>query len=62
MTISTNFVPLFSADIVPYYNFQLTEGVFVPSRGDWAFSVDLLNNIGVIVRPVSRHSVVGFLN
>lgn len=60
MTTFIGLAPVFSANVAPYYNFQLTEGVFVPSKGDWAFSVDLVNDIGLIVQPAPKHSVVGF--
>lgn len=54
--------PLFGeAKVAPYYSMQFAEGAFVPNTGEWNFSINLLNDLGVIVKPAdSRHSFVGF--
>ncbi|MDI6757853.1 MAG: hypothetical protein QME32_07530, partial [Endomicrobiia bacterium] len=44
----------------PYYNFQLTEGISLPSRGDMIFDLNLVNDIGVLARVNPEHSVLGF--
>ena len=46
--------------VAPYYSLQLAEGVFVPSVGDWNFSINLLNDLGVMIKPEGKHSFVGF--
>lgn len=46
--------------VAPYYTLQFTEGAFVPNVGEWNFSVNLLSDIGVIVKPEGKHSFVGF--
>jgi len=46
--------------IAPYYSLQLTEGAFVPNKGDWNFSMDVLTDLGVIAKPSDTHSIVGF--
>ncbi|MDO8733920.1 MAG: hypothetical protein Q7K21_02020, partial [Elusimicrobiota bacterium] len=46
--------------VAPYYTLQFTEGAFVPNIGEWNFSINLLSDIGVIVKPEGKHSFVGF--
>lgn len=46
--------------VAPYYSLQFAEGVFVPNVGEWNFSINLLSDIGVIVKPEGKHSYVGF--
>jgi len=44
----------------PYYNFQLTEGLSMPSRGNMNFDLNLLNDIGLLARIDEAHSILGF--
>ena len=46
--------------LAPYYSLQLTEGAFVPNKGDWNFSMDVLTDIGVIAKPSETQAAVGF--
>ncbi|MFA5779530.1 MAG: hypothetical protein WC947_05300 [Elusimicrobiota bacterium] len=46
--------------VAPYYSLQFAEGAFVPNVGEWNFSVNLLSDFGVIVKPEGKHSYVGF--
>ncbi|MFH1541424.1 MAG: hypothetical protein ABID79_06245 [Elusimicrobiota bacterium] len=46
--------------VSPYYSLQFTEGVFIPSAGEWNFSINLLNDLGVMIKPKNKHSYVGF--
>lgn len=61
------FLLLFSAcpsfaelKIAPYYSLQLTEGAFVPNKGEWNFAMDVITDIGLIAKPSENHSLVGF--
>ena len=47
--------------VAPYYSLQFIEGAFIPNIGEWNFSINLLSDLGVIVKPQgSKHSFVGF--
>ena len=46
--------------IAPYYNFSLDQGVSLPSVGDWDYTINLTNDVGLIVKPTAEDSVVGF--
>lgn len=46
--------------IAPYYNFSLDQGVSLPSVGDWDYTINLTNDVGLIVKPTVKDSVVGF--
>ncbi|PKM92894.1 MAG: hypothetical protein CVU80_00950 [Elusimicrobia bacterium HGW-Elusimicrobia-4] len=46
--------------VAPYYSLQFAEGAFIPNVGEWNFSVNLLSDLGVIVKPEGKHSYVGF--
>ncbi len=52
---------LTAVSIAPYYDFQFTEGVSIPSKGgDITFTINLLNDIGLIVKAHEKHSTIGF--
>ncbi|MDD5688087.1 MAG: hypothetical protein PHE88_09690 [Elusimicrobia bacterium] len=46
--------------VAPYYLLQFNEGAFIPNISDWNFSINLLSDLGVIVKPEGKHSFVGF--
>ncbi|OQA91802.1 MAG: hypothetical protein BWY26_00695 [Elusimicrobia bacterium ADurb.Bin231] len=46
--------------IIPYYSLGVVEGAFIPNKGDWNFSVNLLSDLGVMVKPSEIHSFIGF--
>jgi len=52
-------LPVYSAEIAPYYSFGLAQGMsFQP--GYQSFTVNLTNDIGLIVKPAEKHHVLGF--
>ena len=44
----------------PYYSLQIAEGAAVPSKGDWAFALNLASDLGIIVQPSEDHKFIGF--
>ncbi len=48
------------AKFAPYYHFELTEGLSIPSRGSMNFDLNLLNDVGVLVKVNPEHSVLAF--
>ncbi|MDA3792969.1 MAG: hypothetical protein PF545_04875 [Elusimicrobia bacterium] len=52
--------PLSSAQLVPYYNYQFTEGVSASPEGDLGFIINLSNDIGTIFKPLPAHTFIGF--
>jgi len=58
---TSNFSLLTAFNLAPYYDFQFTEGVSIPSKGgDPTFTINLLNDIGLIVKSHEKHSTIGF--
>lgn len=51
---------LTAVSFVPYYDFQFSQGVTIPSRGDWSFSISLINDIGLITKLHQKHALIGF--
>ncbi|MEA3506191.1 MAG: hypothetical protein U9R36_01655 [Elusimicrobiota bacterium] len=49
-----------AAQVVPYYNYQFTEGVSVSPEGKFGFLVNLSNEMGAIFRPMPEHTFIGF--
>lgn len=49
---------LYAVPVVPYYEFQFTQGASIPSQGDWYFTTNLINDIGVITK-LRNHSIIG---
>jgi hypothetical protein len=47
-------------EFAPYYNYSFVEGASMSPAGDLGFLVALSNDIGVIVKPLERHSFIGF--
>ncbi|OGS47093.1 MAG: hypothetical protein A2539_08340 [Elusimicrobia bacterium RIFOXYD2_FULL_34_15] len=61
LLVSVTSLSLAEVKVAPYYSLQFTEGAFVPNIGEWNFSINLLSDLGVIVKPQdSKHSFVGF--
>jgi hypothetical protein len=50
MLLLTGVVSLTNAGIAPYYSFQLSEGAYLPSKGNWGLSTNLINDIGTIIK------------
>ena len=46
--------------IAPYYSLSFTEGITVPNKGNWMFSANLVNDLGLIVQPSEKHRIIGF--
>lgn len=44
----------------PYYAFNLSEGVYIPSVGKWGITTNLTNDLGFIVKPSQKHSILLF--
>ncbi|OGS20005.1 MAG: hypothetical protein A2252_01790 [Elusimicrobia bacterium RIFOXYA2_FULL_39_19] len=51
---------LHAVQFAPYYDFKLTQGVSVPSRGTPEFTLCLANDLGFIARVHPKHSIVAF--
>ncbi len=51
---------LTAMDIVPYYNYQFSQGASVSPEGDLGFLLNLSNDIGTIVKPLDNHSFIGY--
>ena len=49
-----------SAELVPYYNYLLTQGVSVSPEGDLGFLITLSNDIGTIYKPLDNHTFIGY--
>lgn len=45
--------------IAPYYSLQLTDGITIPDKGDWMFSINIVNDIGLLYQPVKNHKILG---
>jgi len=45
---------------LPYYAFNLSEGVYIPSVGKWGISTNLSNDIGFIIKPSKKHTALIF--
>jgi hypothetical protein len=48
-----------SVKVAPYYSLTISEGVSVPSKNEWSFSLNLNNDLGVIVQPWADHKFIG---
>ncbi|MFC1501246.1 hypothetical protein ACFL58_02205 [Elusimicrobiota bacterium] len=46
--------------IAPYYSIQFDQGIAIPTKGEWMYSADLTNDIGVILEPTKNHQFVTF--
>jgi len=44
----------------PYYSLDVLEGVSLPSVGDWALSLNLVNDIGLMAKIDDENKLVGF--
>ncbi|MBU2614931.1 MAG: hypothetical protein KKG87_05180 [Elusimicrobia bacterium] len=49
-----------AASVAPYYDFQFTQGAAIPSRGSSEFSLNLVNDVGLLAKIHPRHTLVGF--
>ncbi|MCS7151356.1 MAG: hypothetical protein NZ928_03095 [Endomicrobia bacterium] len=47
---------IFAEKWLPYYSFNFSEGVYLPSVGKWGWTTILSNDIGFIVKPVDKHT------
>lgn len=45
---------------VPYYSLDVLEGVSVPSVGDWALSLNMVNDVGLMAKIDDENKLVGF--
>ncbi len=52
--------PAVSVEVVPYYNYQFTQGASISPDGDAGFLLNLSNDIGTIVMPADDHSIIGY--
>ncbi len=64
--------PLFAKEaqevkgVAPYYSFQFSEGLAIPSistdsvSGEWFFASNLVNDIGLIIKPSERQTLLVF--
>lgn len=47
---------ILSQNWLPYYSFNFSEGVYIPSVGRWGWSTVLSNEIGSIFKPAQAHT------
>lgn len=47
---------IFAEKLSPYYSFNFSEGIYIPSVGRWGWTTILSNDIGFIVKPVEEHT------
>jgi len=50
---------LTAVPVAPYYDFQFTQGASIPSSGDWYFTINLVNDFGLITKLYKNHSIIG---
>jgi hypothetical protein len=46
----------FSQKWSPYYSFNFSEGLYLPSVGKWGWTTFLSNDIGFIIKPLDQHT------
>jgi hypothetical protein len=46
--------------VVPYYSLGFTDGLIIPTQGNYLFALDLVNDIGLIYKPNEKNSFIGF--
>lgn len=47
-------------EVVPYYNYQFTQGVSVSPEGNTGYMLNLSNDIGTIIKPFDNHAFIAF--
>ncbi len=47
---------IFAEKWLPYYLFDFSEGIYLPSKGKLGFATVLLNDIGFILKPIDEHT------
>jgi hypothetical protein len=50
----------FSQTWLPYYSFNFSEGVYLPSVGKYGWTTVLSNDIGLLVKPHQQHTTLLF--
>jgi len=50
----------FSQTWLPYYSFNFSEGVYLPSVGKYGWTTVLSNDIGLLVKPYPQHTTLLF--
>lgn len=49
---------IFAEKFLPYYSFNFSEGVYIPSVGRWGWTTVLSNDIGLIVKPADGYTIL----
>ncbi|MFN3550346.1 MAG: hypothetical protein ACK4WJ_00830 [Endomicrobiia bacterium] len=47
---------IFAEKWLPYYSFNFSEGIYLPSKGKWGFTTVLSNDIGFIIKAAEEHT------
>ncbi len=45
--------------LAPYYSIEIGQGVALPSKGEWMYPLNLVNDIGLMVQPYDKHKFMG---
>jgi hypothetical protein len=46
--------------VAPYYSLNIGQGASVPTKGEWMYSLNLVNDLGVMVQPDEAQRFIGF--
>lgn len=60
--LAIGFVENASAKVkfAPYYSLEILEGFSIPSKGEYALTLNLTNDMGLLAKIDDKHSVMGF--